>query len=119
MKVTRWDHFDYNWEKEKKEKQPEIWDAPEYRNKYREIENAIIDSIKENGYKFDGTYHQYGKMGCPVIDDKYYCTFTMRGWGDIMYSACDDDGEPMGYCKYAWAYDAEDVKTPEDDNKEK
>lgn len=110
MKVVKWDHFDYDWEKKGVEKQPEIWDK---KHSNRDVENAIIDSIKENGYKFDGTYHQYGKMGCPVLDDGSYCTFSMRSWGDIMYSAWDDDGDGMGYCKYAWKYDEPDMKTPE------
>ena len=113
MKVTGWGHFNYNWEKEKVTKQPEIWDEEEYRHKYDEIERAIVENLRENKYKFDGTYHQYGKMGCPIIDDKYYCTFTMRAWGGIMYSAWDNDGDGMGYCKYAWTYEDSDCLTPE------
>ena len=116
MKVVKWDHFNYNWEKDGVAKQPEVWDT---KHSYREMTNAIIDSIKEHGYKFDGSYHQYGKMGCPVLDDGSYCTFSMRGWGEIMYDAWDDDGDGMGYCKYAWRYEDSDVKTPEDDLKTK
>ncbi len=114
MQVVRWDHFNYDFLKDGVEKQPEIWDKV---HSNIELEDAIIDNIRKNGYKFDGSYHQNGKMGCPVLDDGSYCTFSMRRWGEIMYSAWGDGKDPMGYCNYAWSYICSDAKTPEDDLK--
>ena len=66
------------------------------------IEDAVIENIIENGYKFSGKDHQWGY--CPVVDDKYIYCVSMRKWGSIMqraYSLPNDDG--MGYVLWAWA----------------
>lgn len=56
-----------------------------------EMRQCVIDCIIEHTYRFDGSYHQYGSLGCPVIlcDDGtefiYFC--IMREWGAIMSDA--------------------------------
>lgn len=67
------------------------------------VRDAIIAEICRCGYRFTGGYHQNGKYGVPIINDKYVIHYTQRGWGDIMADALnlpDEDG--YAYCKWAW-----------------
>lgn len=67
------------------------------------VRDAIIAEICRCGYRFTGDYHQNGKYGVPIINDKYVIHYTQRSWGDIMADALnlpDEDG--YAYCEWAW-----------------
>lgn len=63
-----------------------------------ELRDSIISSIRKNGYKFPGEYHQNGDCGCPYFDNDKCALYSFRGWGRIMSDAYDIDD----YCIYAW-----------------
>lgn len=95
MKVTRW----IDWQSDKY-----IDDNELSLGEYEEARQAVINNIKEKGYKLCGQYHQNGDYGCPVIDDKYIFRVSMRCWGRIMAEALDlPDKDGMGYCEWAWS----------------
>lgn len=46
-----------------------------------EAMDAVTKALRENGYKFDGYYHQGGDFGVPVLDEKWKFTCSFRVWG--------------------------------------
>ena len=69
----------------------------------REAENAVIDCIRRNGFKFGGSYHQYGDFGMPMFEDGTVFFCSMRHWGSIMAEAWNvEDKRGYGYVKFAW-----------------
>ena len=36
---------------------------------WHEADQTVIDSIRRNGFKFGGYYHQDGEFGMPMFDD--------------------------------------------------
>ena len=89
-KVTGWTH----WNDEK-------FEEPSTSNEWVSFRKAVIQEIKNKGYKFSGYYHQQGDFGVPVIDDKYALEFSMRTWGKIMAEALGHCGD-MDYVEWAW-----------------
>ena len=114
MKVTGWT----DWENDKYETMPSFY--IEGKNitaeQFEEAWNAVVEEIKNKGYKFSGTYHQNGDFGCPVIDDEYVFCVSMRNWGQVMVEAHnipDEDG--FAYCRWAWTTpDGEEMIVPGD-----
>ena len=95
MKVTRWTDWDDDRYSE---------DIPS--DKLEEARDAVAKALRDNGYKFDGYYHQGGDCGVPVLDETYKYTCSFRMWGQMMVRAypdeiIDDDG--LGYCDWAWS----------------
>ncbi len=89
LEVKRWTHWD------DRECEP-----ADMKNFDRLVE-AIKSSLKRNGYRFTGSYHQNGKHGVPVFNDGTKFEVSMRTWGRIMASALGNDG-PMDYTEWAW-----------------
>ena len=70
-----------------------------------EVEQTIINELRDKGYRFTGDYHQNGDYGVPVFDNDLVATFTKRQWGALMYRAYPDEegySETLEYCKWAW-----------------
>ena len=72
-----------------------------------DIANAVIDEMKRNGYRFSGTYHQYGKYGAPVIDcypviaHPVILSCSMREWGRIMAKVMNlDESDALAYTNW-------------------
>lgn len=94
MKVTGWTY----WDNDKYLPTEDMTDE-----EFKEAAEVIAEELKKKGYKFNGTYHQNGDCGCPIIDNKYTYCVSMRTWGRIMqiaYDLPDDDG--LGYVVWAW-----------------
>lgn len=71
---------------------------------FEAAEIAVKNELKEKGYKFTGSTHQYSDGCCPIIDNKYTYSVSMRTWGRIIAEAYDlpnEDG--FGYVKWAWS----------------
>ena len=100
--VVGWTLYDKNqvpWEYAHKGEGPEAWS---------DVEQAIVDEIRKKKYKFGGNYHQYGKSGCPIMNDGTTVMVSMRHWGDIMSRVWGGS-----YCEYAWTHDeGEGYKVP-------
>lgn len=82
MKVIRWDHYDYDDETGSQKEYRELND-PNPQETYMNL----CDEIRKHGYKFDGPYHQDGKMGTPVLEGDLYMNFSYRSWGGVMADA--------------------------------
>ena len=122
MKIIGWGHFDYD--NLQKDKDGNIINVGEQKE-YREIDDPnpqetymnLCEEIRKHGYKFDGPYHQNGKMGCPIAEDGSYITHSYRSWGGVMADAwsCVDK---IGYNYmdfYMMDNYSDDFKTPEYD----
>lgn len=95
MKVTGWTFWGNDHYKDLGEMTVE---------EFKEAEDAVKDELKKNGYKFTGSTHQYVDGCCPIIDNKYTYSVSMRSWGRIMAEAYDVPNEDgLGYVKWAWS----------------
>lgn len=95
MKVTSWT----DWDDERYSE-----DIPS--DMYEEARDAVAAALRENGYKFDGYYHQGGAHGVPVLDGKWKYTCSFRMWGSMMVRAYPDEidnSDGLGYCEWAWS----------------
>ena len=105
MKVTGWTYLE-------NDKYQSIDDMTN--EEFREARQAVIDECHKKGYKFSGAAHQNRYDGCPIIDDKYVYSVSMRSWGSIMQEAHNlpnEDG--LGYVIWAWSTpDNEQPKYP-------
>ena len=87
MKVVRWTkwnddyHFDYS--------------------DIEEVSKVVAAELRNKGYHFDGSYHQNGDYGAPVLDDGRHVQVTQRTWGGIMAMAYpeefDNPEDPHNY----------------------
>lgn len=85
----------------------------EYENAIHEMEQCVIKHCRKTGIKFSSDYHQYGKYGVPIIDNKYmYYTFA-RTWGWIMAQAINDNSD-YGYLRYYLHGNEELIKYPDE-----
>lgn len=91
---------------------PECWDKcankpdEERERLWKEMEDAVIDSIRRNRFKFGGTYHQNGDFGMPMFEDGTIFFVSMRHWGRIMADAWHGLGEKFhSYLDFAWEND--------------
>lgn len=70
-------------------------------------EQLVVDSLRRNGYKFTGFYHQNGEHGVPLFNDGMVYRVSQRVWGGIMAEALGLDlSNRMSYL--AWYYIAPD-----------
>ena len=106
MKVTGWTWWgnpDYIGMDEPHDKEWCEW----IRANDKEVDDAVISALKENGYIFTGDMHQNCDTGCPIIDGKYLAEYSERCWGDIIARAYPDTipdrcrGE-YAYVVWAW-----------------
>ena len=84
---------------------------------YLQVEEAITNELRNNGYKFTGDYHQNGNFGVPILDNGKVYQCSQRCWGEIMVKAYPDEidnSDGMGYCKWAWD-EPEEMKLPNND----
>ena len=112
MNIIRWDHYDYDNENNSQKEYREI-DDPNPQETYMNL----CDEIRKHGYRFDGPYHQNGKMGTPVAEGDLYMTFSYRSWGQVMADAWSSvDKICYNYMDF-YMMDSylDDFKTPEYD----
>lgn len=74
---------------------------------YLDIKNIVVKEIREKGYYISGFYHQDGKYGTPIINNKYILTCSYRGWGDVMHMAYPNLIE--SYIDYAWSAKGKEI----------
>lgn len=91
-KIIGWTHYNANYKSYDSDMRSQI--------DWANAEQAVVDEIRRNRYKFGGNYHQYGLYGCPVFDDHTVFMVSMRHWGSIMARVWGGD-----YCSYAWEDD--------------
>lgn len=92
-KVVKWTHWDDS-------RYPEIkwtgnWDD------MRVYELAIIEAIREHGYRMKGESHQRHPYGVPVFDDGTRYEVSFRHWGELMAKALGIEGE---HAYVTWAF---------------
>lgn len=70
----------------------------------KEVEQVIVDELRNKGYRFTGDYHQDGDYGVPIFDNGMVATFSKRQWGALMYRAYPEEEYPkdLQYVKWAW-----------------
>lgn len=70
-----------------------------YDDHFEEAENtkeeykALIENIRQNGYKFSGDEHEYKDNCSPVLSNGKIMHFSWRGWGKVMADAYNLDGD--------------------------
>ena len=110
MKVVKWVGAKYD----KSEGNPRLLyrvigeDEPEgeERGSGQTAEEAVIESIRRNRFKFGGTYHQYGEHGLPMFEDGSVFFVSMRAWGDVMARAWSGlENHYYDYLDFAWEND--------------
>lgn len=75
----------------------------QFNAEYGEAEEAVIESIRRNGYRFSGSDHQHAKRCMPLLDNGTVFFVSMRHWGELMFRAWHpSENDEHGYCKYAW-----------------
>ena len=78
----------------------------EERGNGQTAEEAVIESIRRNRFKFGGTYHQYGEHGLPMFEDGSVFFASMRAWGDVMARAWSGlENRCYDYLDFAWEND--------------
>ena len=116
MKIIKWvKGFDDSGKGNPRLLYPDLWascenkPSEERERLMREAENAVIDCIRRNGFKFGGSYHQYGDFGMPMFEDGTVYLCSMRHWGSIMAEAWNvEDKRGYGYVMFAWEGDMSD-----------
>ena len=81
LKVTGWTHWSDGKYKDLEDENSDLF-ALAY--------ESVINELKKTGYKFTGTYHQYGKFGVPIINNKYRFELSQRSWGSVVAEAHPD-----------------------------
>lgn len=112
MKIIRWDHYNYD-DKSGSQKEYRELDDPNPQETYMNL----CDEIRKHGYKFDGPYHQDGKMGTPVLEGDLYMLFSYRAWGSVMADAwsCVEKYTYNYMDFYMMDHYSDEYKTPEYD----
>ena len=78
--------------------------------------NAILDDVKEHGYRFTGFHHQEMFDCVPVLNDGKMRRFSQRSWGGLMAAAEGLKGR-YAYSVYAFYSpfnENDDFVTPKD-----
>ena len=87
MKVVRWAEWSYEND----------FDYSDI----EEVSKVVAAELRNKGYHFDGSYHQNGDYGVPVLDDGRHVQVTQRTWGGIMAMAYpeefDNPDDPYNY----------------------
>ena len=90
MKVVKWTEWD-----------DEHNDDIESWHEIEEMSEVVAKELREKGYHFNGSYHQNGEYGVPVLDNGKYFQVTQRTWGGIMAEAFpeefDNPDDPYNY----------------------
>lgn len=104
-KITGWTNYD---DQNYKKISGTYYKVDDEKIKLRKL---VVDELKKHGYKFCGFYHQRGRYGVPILDNKYILTYTYRSWGDIMAEVLNlnDPKDNMAYCNWAWAPPEEQI----------
>jgi hypothetical protein len=68
-----------------------------YRDQTREYEDAVIDCIVKNKYRFDGNTHQRHEHGVPLFNDGKVWQASMRSWGGTMAEAWNTIEDKYNY----------------------
>lgn len=82
MKVIRWTAWDNKH-----------CDDIEGKDEIIKMSEAVAKELREKGYHFDGSYHQNGDYGVPVLDNGKYFQVTQRLWGEVMAMAYPEEFE--------------------------
>ena len=64
--------------------------------------NAIVDDVKEHGYRFTGYHHQESFDCAPVLNDGKIRRFSQRSWGGLMATVEGLKGK-YAYSVYAFS----------------
>lgn len=93
VKVVKWTEWDYD----------HYMDMMSEKD-FEEAQKAVIEELRKTGYHFDGTYHQNGDYGVPVLDNGKYFQVSMRTWGGVMAQAFpeefEDPNNPYNYVRW-------------------
>lgn len=78
---------------------------------FEEARKAVVEEVRKNGYHFDGSYHQNGDFGVPILSNGERFQVSMRQWGGIIAEAFPEEFEdPDNQYNYVrWYLGAEDV----------
>lgn len=82
MKVIRWTAWDNKH-----------CDDIEGKDEIIKMSEVVAKELREKGYHFDGSYHQNGDYGVPVLDNGKYFQVTQRLWGEVMAMAYPEEFE--------------------------
>ena len=80
MKVVKWTEWD-----------DEHNDDIESCREIEEMSEVVAKELREKGYHFNGSYHQNGDYGVPVLDNGKYFQVTQRTWGGVMAMAYPEE----------------------------
>ena len=90
MKVIKWVTWDDKHD-----------DDIESKEELDAMADAVVEELRKTNYHFDGSYHQNGYYGVPVLDNGKYFQVTQRTWGGIMAEAFpeefDNPEDPYNY----------------------
>jgi len=87
-----------------------FWQDKRYKERILDPEHleAILENMRQHGYRLNGYHHQQYEYGVPVFNDGTKYNVSMRTWGDVMAKLLGIEGE-MSYLTWAWT-------VPEDSN---
>ncbi len=80
---------------------------PEHKGDHGAVNRAVIQAIREGGYRFGGNSHEDAMTGVPVLNDGTKACYSWRGWGMIMALALELKNE-KGYAYMQWYMDTMD-----------
>ncbi len=69
---------------------------------------AVVNALREGGYKFGGNSHEDAMTGTPVLNDGTRVCYSWRGWGGVMAKALNLRNED-GYSYMSWYMDTMEV----------
>ena len=112
MKVVKWTEWS-----------DEHFDDIESKEELDAMADAVIEELRKTNYHFDGSYHQNGDYGVPVLDNGKYFQVTQRTWGGVMAMAYPEEFDnPEGPYNYIVWYlgqgDQDEYIFPEGDDYE-
>ena len=80
MKVIKWTEWS-----------DEHFDDIESKEELDAMADAVVEELRKTNYHFDGSYHQNGDYGVPVLDNGKYFQVTQRVWGEVMVMAYPEE----------------------------
>ena len=90
MKVIKWTTWD-----------DKHIDDIENKEELDAMADAVVEELRKTKYHFDGSYHQNGCHGVPVLGNGKYFQVTQRVWGEVMAMAYpeefDNPEDPHNY----------------------
>lgn len=79
-------------------------DYPVHQGDEESVIRAVIEAIREGGFKFGGNSHDSALSGVPVLNDGTMACFSWRTWGGIMAEALELPNE-NGMAYTVWYMD--------------